>query len=210
MKLTDITLQLFPSVFYAVEVKEDLDSFFSEVKSLKFNKHESIYGDTKSHTSDNFYVLDAFTEVKRCIEMYVNYFKDNILGYSNTEVGITTSWITKTEPDGYSELHDHKNSWYSGVLYFDSIEDCGNLCITDTSKRIKLNNVPDELADTLNAETFMFAPQKNNMVLFPSYLNHRISRNNSNQDRYSLAFNIFPTSKFGQNDSTLNIQLSNK
>ena len=204
---TELAIDLFPSVFYAVEIRENIDQELQELKQVSFVNHESDYGDSKSYSSESFKILDTQRLLKKTLNNYVVHFKNDVLGYTNTKLSITSSWVTKTEPGGYSELHDHKNSWYSGVLYFDDIDDCGNLCITDDSKSYLLNNPPEENSSIRNAETFIFAPKKNNLVLFPSYLKHRVTKNNSDQDRYSLAFNIFPTSNFGQNDSALHISI---
>lgn len=203
----EITLPLFPSVFYAVEIREDIEEEYEKLKSVEFTPHVSQFGDNKSHTSKSYHVLDSHDFLKRTITNYVRHFKDNILGYTTTRFSITTSWVTKTEPGGYSELHNHKNSWYSGVLYMDDIPDCGDLYFFRDERDILPNDAPDERSDILNAETFVFSPKKSNLVLFPSYLNHRVSKNNSNQDRYSLAFNIFPRNTFGKADSTLNITI---
>jgi len=41
------------------------------------------------------------------------------------------------------------------------------------------------------------------LYLFPSYLQHRIGKNEEDQVRYSLAFNLFPVGVFGKLDSEL-------
>ena len=48
----------------------------------------------------------------------INYYKENILKYSNN-FKLTTSWITETTKidTGGHELHIHKNCFISGVFY---------------------------------------------------------------------------------------------
>ena len=203
----ELTIPLFPSVFYAVEIREDLEEEYDKLKSVEFISHGSEFGDNGSQNSKSYHVLDSHDFLKRTITNYVRHFKDDILGYTTTRFSITTSWVTKTPPGGWSELHNHKNSWYSGVLYMDDIPDCGDLYFFNNERDIIPNDAPTERGDILNAETFVFSPKKSNLVLFPSYLNHRVSKNKSNQDRYSLAFNIFPRNTFGRADSTLNITI---
>ena len=45
-------------------------------------------------------------------------------------------------------------------------------------------------------------PKKNRLVVFPSYLYHKIEKNTSDEVRHSLAFNVMPDGIIGQNDST--------
>ena len=42
------------------------------------------------------------------------------------------------------------------------------------------------------------------LVLFPSYLNHKILEHKSEFPRYSLAFNIVPIGEYVDEDSTYN------
>jgi hypothetical protein len=43
---------------------------------------------------------------------------------------------------------------------------------------------------------------ENNMVcMFPSFLPHRVSQNNTNDTRYSIAFNAMPTYALGSEDN---------
>ena len=43
------------------------------------------------------------------------------------------------------------------------------------------------------------------IILFPSFLNHKVMPNETNKDRYSIAFNIIPKGEFG--DTTMKLYL---
>ena len=45
------------------------------------------------------------------------------------------------------------------------------------------------------------SPEDNYLILFFSQLRHKILLNTSNQNRFSLAFNILPKGEFGTIDS---------
>ena len=47
----------------------------------------------------------------------------------------------------------------------------------------------------------MITPHKNGLVLFPSYLKHKILKHDSDIPRYSLAFNIVPVGHYGTGDA---------
>jgi len=42
----------------------------------------------------------------------------------------------------------------------------------------------------LNAQKWVIDPKDGLLVMFPSHIHHKISTNLSNQDRYSLAFDV--------------------
>ena len=52
-------------------------------------------------------------------------------------------------------------------------------------------------------DTWQEIPQKNKLVLFPSYLEHRVAENKQ-KGRRSLAFNIVPIGEYGSGDSSYN------
>ena len=45
-----------------------------------------------------------------------------------------------------------------------------------------------------------------NLYKFPSHLLHRVLKNNSNEVRYSLAFNVFMKGSFGRDEYQLEIR----
>ena len=61
-----------------------------------------------------------------------------------------------------------------------------------------------EVATPYNKIEEKIMPNKNMLVLFPSYLKHKILTHESNIPRYSLAFNIVPVGHYGVGDSQYN------
>jgi uncharacterized protein (TIGR02466 family) len=121
--------------------------------------------------------------------------------------GISTSWFTKATKGTLCQSHCHKNSYWSGVLYFgdyDDNEDCGSIEFSSPIESLTdFYMVPKEW-NVFNAEIWEIRPKRGALILFPSYLYHRIGQHNSDKDRYSLAFNIIPLGEYGLGDSTYN------
>ena len=53
-----------------------------------------------------------------------------------------------------------------------------------------------------SCEEWTITPKENTVLLFPSNLMHRVAKNLSNKNRYSLAFNINPIGTFYKNCDT--------
>ena len=63
--------------------------------------------------------------------------------------------------------------------------------------------------NALNCPTFVKGVENNLLVLFPSHLIHSTEKNNSDQNRYSLAFNYFVEGELGGDTGRVNIKVIN-
>lgn len=132
-------------------------------------------------------------DVKAKLQNYFNTFFVEILGgHPGCEPVITTSWLTYQKEGSHNNKHKHMNSWFSGVLYFDND-------YTDAAKLELKNPLVNYTSFCLDVDMrfretseFNIVPEPNKLVLFPSYLFHTTSRQNSKKTRHSLAFNVLP------------------
>ena len=133
-------------------------------------------------------------------------FKNKVLEYNSTEFKITTSWLTKTSKNCSSNFHSHSNSMYSGIFYFNVNEKSGNISFENFNKSTFL--VIPKKYNIYNSSEISISPKKNDIIIFPSCVNHRIEKNLTDIDRYSIAFNFLPTGVIGINDSNINLNFS--
>ena len=193
-----LIIPLFPRVCALYVLEEDL-SELNKIKSFKFKKI-----DTGSHGTDSFKVLEYFPSIKKLVMEKFYEFKDNVLSMNSTNFKISTSWGTKIEPNGMGGLHNHRNTYYSGILYWETFEG-SRLELVDLFKQ-GIMVMPDKWND-FNYQHFHLNTMKNNLFFFPSEIYHRISINNSENTRYSLAFNIMPIGNIGYEDSSVTINI---
>lgn len=158
--------------------------------------------------SETFNILNLFPEEKEILMSYFNDFKNRALKLTTTDFAMTTSWVTKTIPGASSQPHIHKNSVFSAVFYFDDIPANGGKIAFESvgiqSDTMLLNN-PDEWTP-YTSKSWIYPPEKNALLIFPSSVFHRVTTNDSDQDRYSLAMNFFPTGKIGNCDSYIDFK----
>jgi len=149
-----------------------------------------------------------YSDLKEKLLIEFNFFKDEVMKWYTTDFQIVSSWLTKTERNGTSLMHCHKNSFYSGVLYFDTIDGTAPIEFCNNSvdhSSWQINSPPPDEQTPINAQAWVLSPGKNDLVFFPSHLYHRIRDHQSDQPRYSLAFNIIPTGVIGNSDSQVNL-----
>jgi ectoine hydroxylase-related dioxygenase (phytanoyl-CoA dioxygenase family) len=58
----------------------------------------------------------------------------------------------------------------------------------------------------LTAEKYILNVKEGTIVIFPSHLEHSVEKNNSNENRYSIAFNFYVRGKFGKEEYELEIK----
>ena len=108
-----------------------------------------------------------------------------------------------TVPGGESIKHSHCNSYWSGVLYLSN--DTSPILFHREKRATIVLDV--ETITEYSSNEVAHTPSMGQVVFFPSHLTHQVSRNRTEEDRFSIAFNILPNGLFGLHDSTANISV---
>jgi len=101
---------------------------------------------------------------------------------------ILNYWFNVNSKYDYNISHSHPGSYFSVALYLKVPQNSGNIVFQrpDNLKETILFNKPNEH----NFGDYQITPQENLLVIFPSCLHHYVARNNSDETRVSMAFNI--------------------
>jgi len=205
---------LFATVLY-ISILEDLDltKINKLIKKMDFKKAGGKPGrdvDNISDISQDKQILNnkSFKFLKKIIEKEFNTFKNNALQYHNTDFKITTSWIARSAPGQSSNYHNHTNCLYSGILYLATPINCGGISFLNYFDKQTITLIPTKYT-SYNSKEFIFNPKAKTICFFPSDIYHKILPNNSNEVRFSLAFNFFPIGELGHknSDSFVNIKV---
>jgi len=144
-----------------------------------------------------------FRGVHEIVVNEIHAYAREILGVSKSiEFYVTNSWINIHKRGQAAGAHVHHNSLISGVLYLKVNDASGDLVF----HRSEPSLVPFPPALDLDIESFNiynckswgYKPKTNDICLFPSVLNHSTDVNQSNEDRWCLAFNVFARGKIGR------------
>ena len=112
--------------------------------------------------------------------------------YYESEPYLGNMWANINPPGGSNRAHIHPNSLWSGVYYVKAPQNSGQLKIEDPRSvalmtRPKQKDVPKP--DRLLREHH-YEPKTGRLIMFPSWLNHCVDPNNSNDIRISVSFNF--------------------
>lgn len=134
-----------------------------------------------------------FSELKKIIDQHMLHFYENVLGYDSEDVypEMVASWLVKSEPGNQGKMHSHVNSTFSGVVYLKTHEHCGKITFVLREKLIQCLDPPIKTFNSYNDRSLTFHVRDGLLLLFPSWLLHKVEKNNSDKIRYSIGFNYF-------------------
>jgi uncharacterized protein (TIGR02466 family) len=202
-------LPLFSTPIYSVVFNEDQMTNKSDLINYKFKRLEIDNG----YISDSLHILDEpeFAELKNNILDELEFYTREVLKVSKEiEFYITNSWVMKHSKGDWSHPHAHLNSILSAVLYLDVNENSGTINFIKTKNTNNLLPacfaIPFTEWNLFNSDMWKILPEKNQLIIFPSSLEHSVNKSESNEDRYVLAFNVFIRGKFNSYLSELVIK----
>src|SRR6056300_1145040 len=111
---------LFPEAIYTEKLNLDeeyLNQYYDKQSWLNYRGTERANVFTK--ISKNSQLLKEMPEIEAAILTSLKKYTSNVLKYKN-DFKVTTSWFTKTEKNQFSIMHNHANSMFSAVYYFDN------------------------------------------------------------------------------------------
>ena len=108
----------------------------------------------------------------------------------NQKVKITSMWSVINKKNASNSRHIHSNNYISAAYYVKAPKNCGNIIFYDPRSEAVFRHPIISKPNKLNTNSFSIEPKEGLLVLFPSYLNHSVDLNNSDEERVVISFNI--------------------
>ena len=152
----------------------------------------------------NKYVFETkLVNLKEFCEKHIKIYVKEVLGIIEKEevaFHITQSWLNITKPGENHAPHWYPNSIISGVFYI-SIKEDDQISFYDPYYKSKqMIQIERTHYQNWNSDVYNINVNNNELILFPSWLEHGIAPNENttmNTDRISLAFNVFVRGNIG-------------
>ena len=116
----------------------------------------------------------------------------------NVTQSIDNMWVMINEKHHYVDWHIHHNATLSGVYYIkhDGSAEGGDILFKHpNSHYMRLAHWPDgiiEIPNEMTSEIIDIVPKSNILLIFPSWLEHKVEANLKNDFRISVSFNSIP------------------
>ena len=195
-------LPLFSIPVYISSVDID-DDTVTLVENIEFKRLDINNGDRSKDT----YILNSegFKNLQSSIMSHVERLVREVFfveKYINFEM--KNSWIMRHTAGDYAGGHFHPNSMLSGILYIKTDNQSGDLIFKKVPNHLTIFSgnldLPVSEHSIFNSSTWRITPKNNQLIIFPSHLVHEVTKCISNNIRYCIAFNLFPTGTLGLAD----------
>lgn len=169
-------------------------------KQVEFIKNMPMRQSHLNKISNEMYLLEypEMRSIRRAIEESLAIYASEVMGIPQS-LAITQSWCLVTPPGIGMHGHTHSNSLVSGSLYYTDLPNPpGNMLFERHSgyQQFQLEVKPEK-TNIYNSSRNAVVPQKGDLIIFPSSLVHYVDVNQTQQNRYSMAFNSFIRGKIG-------------
>jgi uncharacterized protein (TIGR02466 family) len=104
---------------------------------------------------------------------------------------IDTAWININKKSDSNAPHLHPNSILSGCVYIQSDDKAGNIKIHRNAMEAYYYSTYINSDNQYSYEHVYYKPIEHTAIVFPSYLMHSVEPSNSEQDRISIAYNLY-------------------
>ncbi len=175
-----------------------------DLKSLEYSSTMPTGGSYNFLSSVDKNVLHRpdFNGIHAIVMKEVNSYAREVLGVNKSiEFYVTNSWINVHGRGHSAGSHMHHNSLISGVLYLKVTEATGALVFhRDVLSLIPFPPALDLDMDSFNiynCKSWGYTPKTNDICLFPSVVMHSADPNESDDERWCLAFNVFVRGDIG-------------
>ena len=152
------------------------------VKKSNVNGWHSEGLDLKNQSLKNF-----ITEISNNIGSAI---KDMNWDLDSQIARITNMWAIINKERAFNERHHHGNSSLSAAYYVKAEKNAGDLIFFDPRQANVFHHPTSKEANSLNCQVQSVTPRAGTLVLFPSYLEHKVAENLSNEERIVVSFNV--------------------
>ena len=162
-------------IAYVQIIKGKISSDMDKLSKLLLDN----YDDRLSDKVSSIRYEDSFCPSDPIVDEIINEIQTNFEDLTGEKIYNTSYWGHIHEKNMSTNTHNHKGSYVSAVVYAQTPENCGQIVFLP-----KLNPYENSTYKT------SYVAEKGTYLMFPSYLDHFVTRNNSNDIRISMSLNF--------------------
>ena len=185
-------LELFPTAVGVVDCPDFAEhgpAWRAEVVEAVRERSERT-GRTQRQTDDR---LHERPQMKAAVAFLERSCREYLagLGYGpQLELRLQCCWATVGTRGDHLNLHTHPNAFLSGAFYLAADETMESIVFRDPRVQNRLLDLPVERTSRINRPHFAVAPAAGRLLVFPSWLEHRVPARRGADPRISLSFNM--------------------
>jgi len=143
------------------------------------------------HSHDQIHRGEELAEIRRIIgTSCVECARFMEFDFDNFDLAIKEMWLNKNGPGDFNKAHIHPNAILSGAYYVQAPEGSGNIELYDPVPARLMNVYPIKKRKRINSQAVEYRAEDGLLLIFPSWLQHAVQPNRSDDYRVSISFNI--------------------
>ncbi len=203
----ETVIPAFSCPIYYANVK-DFEVDLSELEGAddeEFYVNE-FHTNTLNSVRPNILLEERFAPLREVSDQAMKNYVYGVLRLPEScRIRLVDSWMVVGAPGSITNQHVHINSMFSGVFYLQSVPNAGDftLYMTEGQNTYSTPTVrPDPVEyNVFNSPFWTASPQTNDVIIFPSHIFHRVSKNESEHVRMAVAFNYFLDGVISENST---------
>ena len=192
------TLKLFPEPIFKYKFN-DYQNFNEKLGKYIYDLHEKDKkGIQRSNRggwhSENFKLSEPNSIQQKFaqeVQKYIlNAFQNMGWRIKDKNIRLKEMWAIINKKNNFNVIHTHPNCYLSAAYYVKAPINCGKFEIEHPNIAKKYAYPEVETRNELNLEVASIEIKEGDLLLFPSYLPHKVSQNFSDEDRIVISFNV--------------------
>ncbi len=197
-------MHLFFSTPVWIDQINNFEIINNELKNYIYKEKEKNPDGVKKSNVNGWH-SEGFDLKNENLKKFINEISNNI-GAAVKDMGwdletqlvrITNMWAIINKDRAFNERHHHGNSSLSAAYYVKAEKNAGDIIFFDPRQANVFHHPNSKESNSLNCQVQSVTPKAGTLVLFPSYLEHKVDENLSNEERIVVSFNISLIGKKG-------------
>ena len=190
-------MHLFFSTPVWINKINNYESINSELESYIYNEKQKNPKGTKKSNVNGWHSED-FDLKNENLKNFISEIS-NYIGFSVKDMGwdlnaqivkITNMWEIINNRGASNERHHHGSSALSAAYYVKAEKNSGDIVFFDPRQANVFHHPSSKEVNDVNAQVKSITPNPGTLILFPSYLEHKVNENQSNEERMVISFNV--------------------
>ena len=175
-----------PKVNNFDNVQNEFSNVLNKVTFDKKSNWSTHYLSSLDFKSDTITLLgmELFQE---CLSYHVFQYCQYMGFNADIPTEVVSSWFSMFKKGDYGHLHEHGNADVSGVYYFKTNGNDGDIYFQNPNSNMMSSTFYRDSMFTIDHN---YSPLEGQLLLFPGWLKHGIKRNKTDNTRISFSFNI--------------------
>ena len=191
-------IKLFPEPIFKFKL-EDFKNFNKDLSEyiykLRETDKEGISKSNRGGWHSQYFMLDQKNTVQQKFALKVQEYIVRVFqlyGWKIKDVNIRIQhmWAIINKKNDFNVVHTHPNCYLSAAYYVRASKNCGRFTVESPNIARRYAYPSIEKQNELNVDVVSLDIEEGDLLIFPSYLPHKVGTNQSDEDRIVISFNV--------------------